>query len=186
VDRDKVEAELIVAKTITAIGEDINRDGLTDTPSRVVRSWSTLFRGYKQDPQDILKTCFHGVQCDQMIVLKDIEMFSTCEHHMLPFFGKAHVAYLPKHGRVVGLSKLARVVDAFARRLQIQERLTNEIAESIYNEILPYGVGVVVEAKHFCMISRGVSKQNSVMKTTALRGSFREPSVKSEFLNAIQ
>ena len=134
--------------------------------------------------EDVLTAQFNSENYDEMVVLKNIEFFSTCEHHMLPFFGKAHVAYIP-NGSIVGISKLARLVEVFARRLQIQERLTTQIADSLMDIIMPVGCGVVMEAKHFCMVSRGVNKQNSIMETSTLRGVFKEPDVKQEFLKLI-
>lgn len=175
----------LVLGIVHAIGEDPRREGLVDTPARVVKSWDTLFGGYKMDPKDILERRFSSGKYDQMIVLKDIEMFSTCEHHMLMFYGKAHIAYLP-NGHVVGLSKLARLVECFSRRLQIQERLTQQIADAIMQHTGATGAGVMIEAKHMCMVARGVNKQNSVMITSALRGSFMEPRVKDEFLGLVR
>lgn len=174
--------EEIVKSLLSAIGEDAAREGLLDTPKRVVKSWNELFAGYQQNPRTILERDFDGAGYDEMIVLRDIELYSTCEHHMLPFYGRAHVAYIPGT-RVVGLSKLARLVECFARRLQIQEKLTREIAEAIDQCLSPRGVGVIIEAKHMCMVARGVGKQNSVMTTSALLGKFREPEVRAEFFN---
>lgn len=165
------------------------REGLRETPKRVVKSFMELYGGYALDPKKILGTTFRqeGYAYDEMVLLKNIELYSTCEHHMLPFYGRAHVAYIPNGNRVVGLSKLARLVDAFSRRLQIQEKLTNQIADAI-NEILePQGAAVVIEAKHHCMCSRGVGKQNSSMTTSALRGVFKDKvEVRQEFLNLIK
>lgn len=172
----------IIKNLIFAIGEKPEREGLIDTPKRVVKSWRELFSGYHQNPNSILERDFDGAGYDEMIVLSNIELYSTCEHHMLPFYGRAHVAYIPNE-RVVGLSKLARLVECFARRLQIQEKLTREIANSIQDCLNPKGVGVIIEAKHMCMVARGVSKQNSVMTTSALLGKFREPEVRAEFFN---
>ena len=172
----------LVEGILYAIGEDPHREGLRDTPSRVVKSWSTLFGGYQMNPKDILARRFNSENYDQMIVLRDIEMYSTCEHHMLPFFGKAHIAYLP-NGHVVGLSKLARLVECYARRFQIQEKLTQQIADALVEHAGAKGVGVMIEAQHLCMVARGVGKQNSVMVTTALRGAFTEQAVKEEFLS---
>jgi len=175
----------LVRSLIGAIGEDINREGLTDTPLRVVKSWNTLYGGYNMDPAQILSTRFENESYSQMVVLKDIEMYSTCEHHMLPFIGKAHIAYIP-NGKVVGLSKLARLVECFARRLQIQERLTDQIAETLSEHLSAKGVGVCIEAKHMCMLARGVSKQNSVMVTTSLSGVFKSDNiVRQEFFSSI-
>lgn len=165
------------------------REGLRDTPKRVVKSWIELYGGYALDPKKILQTTFkqEGYEYDEMVLLKDIELYSTCEHHMLPFYGRAHVAYIPNANRVVGLSKLARLVDCFARRLQIQEKLTNQIADAIVECLEPMGAAVVVEAKHHCMCARGVGKQNSTMKTSALRGVFKEKNeVRQEFLRLTQ
>jgi GTP cyclohydrolase I len=174
--------ELLIEGILKEIGEDPGREGLVDTPSRVARSWGTLFGGYKMEPGKILERRFASEKYDQMIVLRDIELFSTCEHHMLPFYGKAHIAYLP-NGHVVGLSKLARLVECFARRLQIQEKLTQQIADAMMEHTEAKGVGVMIEAQHLCMVARGVGKQNSVMVTSALRGSFTEQKVKEEFLS---
>jgi len=179
------EKQLIIRQMLGAMGEDPSREGLLDTPSRVVKSWDTLFGGYKMNPATILERQFSSDKYDQMIVLRDIEMFSTCEHHMLPFFGKAHVAYIP-NGHVVGLSKLARLVECFSRRLQIQERLTQEIADAIMTHTEAKGVGVIIESKHMCMVARGVNKQNSVMVTSAIRGLFKEKSVREEFFTMVQ
>jgi len=173
-----------IQEIISSIGDDPSREGVLDTPSRVIKSWGDLFSGYNQSPGDILKRDFEGCGYDQMVILKDIELYSTCEHHMLPFYGRAHVAYIPSD-RVVGLSKLARLVDCFARRLQIQEKLTMDIANAINEHLNPIGVGVIIEAKHMCMIARGIAKQNSVMTTSCLLGKFRESEVRAEFLNLI-
>jgi GTP cyclohydrolase I len=178
------EAKKAVYEMIRLIGDNPSREGVIDTPKRVVKSWETIYGGYNQLAENILSSQFNSENYDEMVVLKNIEFFSTCEHHMLPFFGKAHVAYLP-NGSVVGISKLARLVEVFSRRLQIQERLTTQIADSLMSIIKPIGCGVVIEAKHFCMISRGVNKQNSIMETSALRGSFKEPDTKQEFLKLI-
>jgi GTP cyclohydrolase I len=175
-----------VRQVLLAIGEDPTREGLLDTPARVVRSWSELFAGYRQDPAEILKTTFgevHGY--DEMVLLKGIPFHSFCEHHMLPFEGKAHVAYLPKE-RVVGLSKLARLVDCYARRLQIQERMTREIANAIMTHLQPQGCGVVIEAAHGCMVCRGVKKEGARMVTSALEGEFKTPATRAEFLSLIK
>ena len=162
-------------KFFEIIGEDKNREGLKDTPKRVIKSWNKLFGGYFQDPVKILGTVFEdGVEKDQgMVVLKDVEFFSHCEHHMIPFIGKVHIGYIPDK-KVVGISKLARLVEVFARRLQIQETLTNQIADTIQEILEPKGVMVVVEAEHLCMKARGVEKQNSVMVTDSLKGAFLE------------
>ena len=161
--------------------KDIDDENLTDTPRRVVKSWCEIYSGYQDDPKKILARSFPGDGYSQMVMLKDIEMYSMCSHHMLPFFGKAHVAYIPSD-RVVGLSKLARLVDCFSRRLQIQERLTEQIAAAMEEHLNPKGVMVIVEAQHMCMTMRGVGKQNSVMTTSAIRGAFTESNVKKVFL----
>jgi GTP cyclohydrolase I len=180
--------ENIVKQIIESIGEDPAREGLADTPVRVVKAWAHLTQGYSQSPADILsKAIFADISAeyDQMIIVKDIEIYSLCEHHMLPFFGKCHIGYIAQ-GRVYGVSKLARLVDCLARRLQLQERLTQQIAESLMQPIAAEGVGVVIEAQHLCMMMRGVAKQNSVMVTSAMLGSFRtEPAARSEFLRLI-
>jgi GTP cyclohydrolase I len=166
------------------IGEDPDREGLIDTPSRMVRAWDKLFSGYRQDPGCILSRVFED-ECDEMVVLRDIEFYSTCEHHFLTFFGRISIAYLPNK-KVVGVSKLARLVECFSRRLQIQERMTRQIAEAIMCHLNPLGVGVVASAQHLCMTSRGVEKQNSVMVTSAMMGVFREDEKsRREFLDLI-
>lgn len=176
---------LVVANLLKCIGEDLNREGLLDTPNRVVKSWKELYRGYSLDPAEILKTRFDKEGYNQIVLLKDIEMYSTCEHHMLPFFGKAHVAYLPGK-KVVGLSKLARLVDCFSRRLQIQERLTDQIVAALDKELEPLGAACVIEAKHFCMVARGIGKQHSTMLTSSVCGVFRtDASARAEFMSLI-
>jgi len=177
--------EDIVRKIIESIGENPAREGLTDTPRRVAKAWGHLMQGYSEDPAAILGKAIFSESCDQMVIVKDIEIYSMCEHHMLPFFGKCHIGYIAR-GRVYGVSKLARLVDCFARRLQLQERLTRQIAESLMGPIDAEGVGVVIEAQHLCMMMRGVSKQNSVMVTSSMLGSFRdEPAARAEFLRLI-
>lgn len=171
---------------LKAIGEDPDREGLLDTPDRVMRSWTEIFAGYHQDPAEILSTTFAEVDgYDEMVLLRDIPFHSTCEHHMLPFVGKAHVAYLP-NGRVVGLSKLARLVDCYARRLQIQERMTRAIADALMTHLAPHGCGVMLEATHGCMSCRGVLKTGATMVTTAVDGRFREAAVRAEWLAQIK
>jgi len=160
-----------VVRILQFIGEDPKREGLVETPMRVEKAYRELFAGYHQDPKTILAKRFSSTY-DQMVILKDIEFFSFCEHHMLPFFGKATVAYLPR-GYVVGISKLARLVDVYSKRLQIQEQMTEQIADSIMEHLEPHGVAVTLKAKHFCMVTRGVQKQNSELTTTSLRGSFK-------------
>jgi len=180
-----VDAEDIVRRQLEFIGEDPNREGLQDTPARVVRSWKELFGGYELNPAQILARDFESGNYDQMILCKNVDFFSTCEHHILPFSGIAHVAYVPQH-RVVGLSKMARLVDCFARRLQIQERMTEQIADAMDENLKPRGIAVVIEAQHFCMACRGVKKQNARMVTSSLRGSFlNEPSARAEFFSLI-
>jgi GTP cyclohydrolase IA len=175
----------MVRSMLTMIGEDPQREGLRHTPERFERALRYLTSGYRQDPQKILNNAMFSVGYDQMVVVKDIELFSLCEHHMLPFLGRCHVAYLPDK-KVVGLSKIPRLVNMFSRRLQIQERLTSQIAEAIQNSIQPLGVGVVIEARHLCMIMRGVEKQRSEAVTSAMLGAFRENlQTREEFLSLI-
>lgn len=171
---------------LSKIGEDPNREGLLDTPDRAAKAMEFLTNGYQQKLEDVVNDAIFTVEDNHMIIVKDIELYSLCEHHMLPFFGKCHIGYIPE-GKVLGVSKLARIVDLFARRLQIQERLTNEVAQSIMNTIAPEGVGVVIEAQHLCMMMRGVEKQNSNMITSAMIGSFRKDvSTRNEFLQLIK
>jgi len=178
--------EDLVRKQLTLLGEDPEREGLLKTPGRVARSIAFLTYGYQQDARTVIGDAMFEEEHSNMILVRDIELYSMCEHHMLPFFGKAHIAYIPD-GRIVGLSKLARVVDIFARRLQVQERLTVEIAQAITDVLKPRGVGVVIEAAHLCMMMRGVQKQNSTTVTSAVLGSFREdPKTRDEFLRLIQ
>lgn len=175
-----------IRKILEALGEDPEREGLRDTPRRVRKSWEFLTRGYKQDIKDVINGAIFEEPCDDMIIVKDIEFYSMCEHHMLPFFGKCHIGYIPK-GKILGVSKLARLVDMFARRLQIQERLSRQIAHGISDAIAPEGVGVVIEAQHLCMLMRGVEKQESFMTTSAMLGSFRrEQPTRMEFLKLIK
>lgn len=180
------DAKNAVRTILQFLGEDADREGLQETPNRVIRSWERLYGGYIRTPAEILKTQFSEIeQYDQMVTLRDIEFYSMCEHHMLPFFGKVHIAYIPRES-VVGISKLARLVEVFARRLQIQERLTQQIADAIDSCLSPQGVGVVIEAQHFCMVARGVEKQNSKMVTSALKGSLKEDaSARNEFLRSV-
>jgi GTP cyclohydrolase I len=171
---------------LAGLGEDPEREGLRDTPQRVEKSLRFLTQGYAQSPQAILNEALFSVDYDEMVIIKDIDVYSLCEHHLLPFYGKAHVAYLPA-GKVIGLSKIPRLVNMFARRLQVQERMTVEIAEAIEQTIHPRGVGVVIEAMHFCMIMRGVEKQNAVAVTSCMRGTFREQLMtREEFLALIR
>jgi GTP cyclohydrolase I len=177
--------EDLVREMLSRIGEDPAREGLLDTPQRVVKSMHHLTRGYEQQPSDVLNGALFTVDYDEMVIVKDIEMFSLCEHHMLPFFGKVHIAYIPK-GKVIGLSKLPRLVEVFARRLQVQERLTTQLADAIQETIQPQGVGVVIEARHLCMMMRGVEKQHSAAVTSAMLGVFRQQETRNEFLSLLR
>ncbi len=178
--------EELVREMIVRLGEDPTREGLSNTPKRVRKAMQFLTKGYNEDPESVLKGALFTVNYDEMVIVKDIEMFSLCEHHMLPFFGKVHVAYIP-NGRVIGLSKIPRLVELFSRRLQIQERLTTQIAETIQKVIEPQGVGVVIEARHLCMMMRGVEKQHSEAVTSSMLGSFRnEQETRNEFLSLIR
>jgi len=180
---DSQRIESGVRMILEGIGEDPRREGLLETPKRVARAYEELCGGYSVDPKKLM-TVF-SEKCDEMIVVKDIELFSLCEHHMLPFIGRAHVAYLTK-SKVVGLSKIARVVETFARRLQIQERLTDQIATCIFKHLDPKGCAVMLECKHLCMVMRGVNKQNSTMVTSSMKGMFiSNPELKSEFFSLI-
>src|SRR5690554_4460760 len=172
------------ADILTTMGEDPNREGLLKTPERVAKSLQYLTHGYDIDPNEILLSAMFKEEYSQMVIVKDIEVYSLCEHHMLPFFGKAHVAYIP-NGHIVGLSKIPRIVDAFSRRLQVQERLTNEIKDCIQDTLNPIGVAVVIECKHLCMSMRGIQKQNSVTTTSAFTGEFAKEKTRSEFLRLI-
>ena len=179
-DNSKVYADLL-----TNLGEDINRDGLLKTPERAAKAMDFLTKGYNEKLEDIVNDAVFESDNDQMVIVKDIEMYSLCEHHLLPFVGKAHIAYLPQ-GKVIGLSKMARITDMFARRLQIQENLTKQIAEAVQQVTGARGVGVVIEAEHFCMMMRGVQKQNSSTISSMMLGTFREdPRTREEFLNLI-
>ncbi|MFC4721960.1 GTP cyclohydrolase I FolE [Geojedonia litorea] len=171
-------------KIIEDLGEDVNRDGLTKTPERASKAMQFLTQGYHQDAAEILKSAMFKESYDEMVIVKDIELYSLCEHHMLPFFGKAHIAYIP-NGYIVGLSKIPRIVDVFARRLQVQERLTEQILNCINNTLKPQGVAVVIEASHMCMMMRGVQKQNSVTTTSGFRGAFQNMETRNEFLKLI-
>src|ERR1700676_1564520 len=170
---------------LARMGEDPTRDGLLATPARVEKSMAYLTKGYQEDPNEILRGALFDVDYDEMVIVKDVEMFSLCEHHMLPFFGKVHVAYIPK-GKVIGLSKIARLVEVFARRLQVQERLTRQIADAIQDAIDPQGVGVVIEARPLCMMMRGVEKQHSSTVTSAMQGVFHQQNTRAEFLSLVQ
>jgi GTP cyclohydrolase I len=169
---------------ITEVGEDVSREGLQKTPVRAAKAVQFLMHGYDLDPEEILKSALFRDDYKQMVIVKDIEIYSMCEHHLLPFFGKAHVAYIP-NGCIVGLSKIPRVVDAYARRLQVQERLTTEIRDCIQKTLNPLGVAVVIEAKHLCMLMRGIQKQNSVATTSAFTGEFENDKTRGEFIRLI-
>ena len=166
------------------LGENPNREGLEKTPERVAKALQYLTHGYDLDPSEILKSALFNEEYDEIVIVKDIEVYSMCEHHMLPFFGKAHVAYIP-NGKIVGLSKIPRVVDAFARRLQVQERLTTEIRDCIQEVLQPKGVAVVIEASHMCMQMRGVQKQNSTTTSSSFTGAFEKDSTRKEFINLL-
>ena len=174
-----------VSQILQAIGEDPTREGLVRTPERVARAYQEILAGYQTDPVQLVNGALFNVDYDEMVIVKDIEYYSLCEHHMLPFFGKAHVAYVPK-GRVIGLSKIPRIVDMFAHRLQVQERMTQQIAEFIQEVINPWGVGVVIEGQHLCMMMRGIKKEQAKMTTSAMLGGFRKRlETRMEFLNRI-
>jgi GTP cyclohydrolase IA len=176
----------LVREMLVRLGEDPAREGLLRTPSRVQSAYQFLTKGYKEDPEALLKGALFTVSYDEMVIVKDIEVFSLCEHHLLPFFGKVHVAYIP-NGKVIGLSKIPRLIEIFSRRLQIQERLTTQIAETIQKAIDPQGVGVVIEARHLCMMMRGVEKQHSSAVTSSMLGCFREEQeTRVEFLSLIR
>jgi len=177
--------ENLVREIVVRLGEDPTREGLLRTPERVHHAFEFLTKGYQQDPDTMLKNALFTVSYDEMVIVKDVEVFSLCEHHMLPFFGKVHVAYIP-NGKVIGLSKIPRLIEIFSRRLQIQERLTTQIAETIQKAIQPQGVGVVIEARHLCMMMRGVEKQHSSAVTSSMLGCFRdEQETRTEFLSLI-
>ena len=184
-DLAEFSTEDLHREILRRIGEDPERDGLLATPKRVEKSLAFLTKGYHEDPNEILRGALFDVNYDEMVIVKDVEMFSLCEHHMLPFFGKVHVAYIPK-GKVIGLSKIARLVEVFARRLQVQERMTRQIADAIQEAIEPHGVGVVIEARHLCMMMRGIEKQNSSTVTSAMVGCFRQKETRSEFLSLVR
>ncbi len=172
-------------KTILkSVGEDVSREGLLKTPSRAAKAMEFLTQGYRQDAAEILRSAMFKEDYSEMVIVKDIELYSMCEHHMLPFFGKAHVAYIP-NGYIVGLSKIPRVIDVFARRLQVQERLTDQILQCIQKTLKPMGVAVVIEAQHMCMMMRGVQKQNSLTTTSAFTGAFQRGETRSEFIRLI-
>lgn len=177
--------EKSIKDVLEYIGEDPMREGLLETPRRVIKSWQELYGGYGKDPADVL-TVFEAGTYDQIVLLRDIEMYSTCEHHMLPFYGKAHVAYIP-NGKVIGISKLARLVDVFARRLQIQERVGEQVTKALMEHLKPKGAACIIEARHMCMCARGVGKQNSVMTTSSLKGAFiEEVDARAELMGLIR
>lgn len=182
---EEVSTQDIYREIIRRFDDDPTRDGLERTPERVEKALTFLTRGYHEDPTAMVREALFDVDYDEMVIVKDIEMFSLCEHHMLPFFGRVHVAYIP-NGKVIGLSKIPRLVDVFARRLQVQERLTRQIAEAIQEAITPQGVGVVIEARHLCMMMRGVEKQNSSTVTSAMLGVFQNQNTRAEFLSLVR
>lgn len=185
-DTESTELQEIVRNMLSAIGEDPAREGLINTPKRVVKSWKELYAGYQENPGEILSTVFAEGSCDEMVILRDIPFSSMCEHHMLPFIGHAHIAYIPA-GKVVGLSKLARLTDCYAKRLQIQEKLTAEIADAIETHLKPKGTAVVVAAHHQCMSCRGIKKHGTTMVTSAMRGAFRNDNgARAEFMSLIR
>ena len=177
--------EQITRKLLKEIGENPDREGLVRTPSRVAKSWEFFSRGYNQNMEDIINNAIFEEDAKDMVIVRDVEFFSLCEHHLLPFFGKAHVGYIP-NGKVIGLSKIPRIIDMFSRRLQVQERLTHQVAEALQDVLNPIGVAVVMEGRHMCMQMRGVEKQNSFASTSAMLGQFRKSSeTRSEFLSII-
>ncbi len=185
-EHSKVEFEKSIEQLLVHIGENPRREGLLRTPHRVVKAYQFLTSGYSQDINAILSKAIFKEKYNEMVIVKDIDFFSLCEHHLLPFFGKVHIAYIPK-GKIVGLSKLPRIVEVFARRLQVQERMTQQIAETLYTALKPAGVAVVIEARHLCMMMRGVEKQNSIATTSAMLGEFHEDNkTRAEFLNLIK
>ncbi len=184
-DRTK-QLEEQVRSILSSLGEDANREGLARTPHRVAKALEFLTKGYREDIADVLNGAVFSEKYSEMVIVKDIDFFSMCEHHLLPFFGRAHVAYIPK-GKILGLSKIPRIVEVFSRRLQVQERMTQQIADTLYESLNPEGVGVVIEARHMCMMMRGVEKQNSVATTSAMLGVFREDMrTRQEFLHLIE
>lgn len=175
----------IIRQLLEQIGEDPKREGLVKTPERVAEAMKFLTRGYAQDVKKIINGAIFETDSQHMVIVKDIEIYSMCEHHLLPFYGRCHIGYIP-NGKIIGVSKLARIADVFARRLQVQERLTHQIAEALMKHLKPTGVGVVIEAKHLCMMMRGVEKQNSVMITSAVMGTFHELPTRTEFLKLLE
>ena len=185
-DKDKKHLEEITKSLLESIGEDPNREGLLKTPQRVAKSWEFLSKGYDEDLDTLINNAIFEESAKDMVIVKNIEFYSLCEHHLIPFHGKAHVAYIPD-GKIIGLSKIPRIIDHYSKRLQVQERLTNQIANTLQDILQPKGVAVVMEGKHFCMLMRGVQKQNSIATTSAMLGSFREKdTTRNEFLNLIR
>jgi GTP cyclohydrolase I len=185
-DASMKKLEEVIKDLLKTVGEDPGREGLERTPHRVAKAYKFLTKGYDENIQDVLNDAVFTERYSEMVVVKDIDFYSMCEHHMLPFFGKAHVAYIP-NGKIVGLSKIPRVVEVFSRRLQVQERLTQQVADTLFEALSPLGVGVVIEAQHMCMMMRGVEKQNSVATTSAMLGLFRDDDkTRSEFLHLIE
>lgn len=178
--------ESLIKELLPLLGEDPDREGLLKTPQRVEESLKYLTRGYQMELDDVLNEAFFDEECNEMVIVRNIELFSMCEHHLLPFYGRCHVAYLP-NGKVVGLSKVPRIIDVFARRLQVQERMTKQIADTLWDSLNPHGVAVVIEARHLCMMMRGVEKQNSVVTTSAMLGDFKSNrSTRMEFLDLLK
>jgi GTP cyclohydrolase I len=184
-DLSAVSTEALYRELLTRFDGDVSRDGILKTPERAAKAMQFLTSGREQNPQDILRSALFDVEYDEMVIVRDIEMYSLCEHHMLPFFGRVHIAYIP-NGKVVGLSKLPRLVNVFARRLQVQERMTRQIAEAIKDAIQPQGVGVVIEAQHLCMMMRGVEKQASYTVTSAMLDQFQQAHTRAEFLALVR
>ena len=183
--RDDDRKEILIRDFLAELGEDTKREGLLKTPARVARMYEYLTKGYKQDIGEVMNGAVFEEKYSEMVIIKDIDFFSMCEHHLIPFFGKCHIAYIP-NGRIVGLSKMPRIVEVFARRLQVQERMTQQIADTLYQHLKPLGVAVVMEAQHMCMIMRGVEKLNSIATTSAMLGAFRnDVKTRSEFLTLI-
>ena len=178
------EIKINFERIIDLLGEDTDREGLKKTPLRAAKAMKFLTEGYEMEPKQIMQNAIFNEDYNEMVIVKDIELYSLCEHHLLPFFGKAHIAYIPD-GKIVGLSKIPRVVDVFSRRLQVQERLTEQVLDCINETLEPIGVGVVIEASHMCMMMRGVQKQNSTTTTSGFRGSFKETDTRNEFLKLI-
>ena len=185
-DKEKKRLEEITKELLELIGEDFTRQGLIKTPERVAESWKFLSQGYHQNLNDVINEAIFDESAKDMIIVKDIEFYSLCEHHLIPFYGKAHVGYIP-NGKIIGLSKIPRIIDFYARRLQVQERLTNQIATCIQDLLNPKGVAVIMEGRHFCMLMRGVQKQNSIASTSSMLGAFKDQSTtRNEFLKLVE